>query len=527
MKTKKKYAINEFLKHAKETYGVVKYKYDYLIVSKTLPDFIVTSGCTFGNYKGGQITEPLNIKKTNDKALDEIIAPFEEMIKKQQEQYEKLEKLKAPSLEKISQELERDIKSYGKTKFVNQYDGYSQALLAGAVEIAFNERVDLKGDITVGILKKSSSSPIKYVLLNPQTKKEIKGIQKGIKELENDKTDRAQRIRKAIEQDLEAKIEKVNANKVKKNIKQDMKEIQAWLYLLTAWCDVKEQQYAISKKAIEAVNDNSRGKELEEEFELFNFHNIDDGKVGYINKIEKRELTYYEAVAFFDTLVSAYDRGIIKNQYILVDGKPKKENLKKVQKDYPVITSQTMEELTRINNRSFIHNVKEALKNFDQIEWQMVGYIEEEKKEEGKQRKQVVFKIKPVSFKRSLEIEGGGKFYLYEIAEDLFKYEVKQNKRTFAVLDKGAFSRISKSKANSKTKNDATDLLIALIKQAGSKRTGDRKTYISYDFFGDMKTQHKTRSKERIIRALEVLKEVGDIEDYKDYKGKFIVDLGG
>ena len=104
----------------------------------------------------------------------------------------------------------------------------------------------------------------------------------------------------------------------------------------------------MSKKAIDAVNDNSRGKDLEEKLELFDFHNIDDGKVGYINKIEKRELTYYEAVAFFDILVRAYYKGIIKDQYVLVDGRPTKENLKKVK--YPVITSQTIAKLTETDD---------------------------------------------------------------------------------------------------------------------------------------------------------------------------------
>ena len=575
VQSKRKHLINEFIEYAKGKNGaIVKYDNGFLVVSKTIPDFAIKSDYTFGNYKGVHITKPTTPKskaKLPQELLDakaklsqELLDAFESTLKKQQEQeqerYKELEKLKALPLEKILKELERDMKDYGKSKFINQYQGYDRALLAGAIEIAFKEKVNLKGDIVVVTLGGSKfmarliaklvlkttkmskkdltdeqkkdfaeelSKHVKYSRLTPQVEKRLKISQEATKEIEEGKTDRAKEAIKMMKEYLGGKVpfneieEAVNANKVKESIKKDMSEAQAWLALLTAWCDTKERKYTSSKQIIDAVNNNSRGKELGETLEIFDINNIKNGTVGYTNKIEGRELSTHEITAFFDVLLTLYSQGVIKKGFILVDGRPSKRSLKEAQKtNYPLITSKTIAKLTNVDNRFFVHNVKEALKNFTQIEWQIAGTLK-------KIDKRAVFKIKPVVFKRSLEIEGAGKFYLYEIAKDLFEYEVKQHERTFAILDKGAFSSIAISGKPPKTQHDASQLLIALYKQAGSRRSGDRRTFISYDFFGDREAQHKSRSKQRVIRALESLKEEGDIENYEDKKGKFLVNLGG
>lgn len=544
--------IGKFIKHAKKDFGVVKYDDNsYLIIAKKLPDFVFKSDYTFGVYKGKTLSKPL--RKPNLKELEElkeelkidddfIRQAFDNPLK----QFQELQKLKAPTIKDIAKEVKVEVKKYGLQKFIKRYDNYDRALLAGAVEIAFKEKVSLSGDITVATLikrpslidliianmnisgeqRKKLKKEVKEDITYASVSENVKNLEMGMKELKEGKTGRAKKALESMKKQVgdkifpfDVKIGKVNANKVKERVKQGLNEKRAWLYLLMAWCDTKDRAYfKASSKAIDVVDENTRGKEFEEPLELFELSNLEDGKIGYINEIKGRKPSIYELSAYFDVLLNLYAQGTIKDKYIVVSGRPSKKSLKMAKKTgYPVITSQTISSLIG-SAKELTKEIKNALLHFDQHVWFKEGKVD---------GKKVVLSIKPVVFLRSLKIEGGGEFFLYEIAKDLFEYEIAKGKRTFALVDRGAFSRMATSKKATKTKNDAGQLLITLFKQAGSKRSGERTTYISYNFFGDMEAQHRSRSRERTKRALELLKEVGNIEDYKDYKGKFLVNLGG
>ncbi len=354
---KKEYAINKFVKYAKEDYGVVKYDKGLLIVSK---DPKAKVECVFGAYNGQVISKPLNIEGLPN----DIVKGFEQIIEDQKEQYEKFNLAGAPTLETISKELKDDIAKYGKTKFVNQYEGYTKAMLARALEVALQEKIYLMGNVQVSVFKMGKEHYGDIDLKNSETFQRL--AKKGL-----------------------ASEQIVSMQELKDNIGMD--QTKAWLCLLTAWCDIKGRKYFVSKQAIDTVYENIHGKELKGDLELFDLHNIEGGAVKWINKIEKREISYYEHVAFFDVLLNAYDKGIIKGFYVLVDGEPTIENLEKVKKEYPTITSDTIAQLTGNDDKDFIYEVKNALKKFDQIMWQKEGYIGD---------KEAVFIVRPVGLNK-------------------------------------------------------------------------------------------------------------------------------
>ncbi len=493
---KKEYAINKFTRYAKEDYGVVKYDKGLLIVSK-IPKAKVE--CVFGAYNGQVISKPLNIEGLPNN----IVKGFEQIIEDQKEQYEKFNLASAPKLETISKELKDDIAKYGKTKFVNQYAGYTKAMLARALEVAFQEKIDLIGTVKVGVVN----------------------VEGKIRYGEFDLT-KSEMFKRLADKGL-ASEQTVSMNELKKQI--DMDQTKAWLCLLTAWCDIKRGKIFASRKVIDMVHNNIRGKEFEEALELFEFDNIAKGAVGKVDRIEKTDIVYYEIVAFFDVLLSAYSKGVIKTKYVLNEGLtiedlekvlttddevPKEDILNIISGKYPIITSETIAQLTGNDDKDFLYKTKGALKKLSQTVWLIEGKM-------GNRR--VLYIMPPILW--SAVAVGRGVLYICEVRKELLDYKIEKHKRTFAILDGGAFARISKSQVAPKTIKDAKELLIVLIKQAGSR--SDHKTYIPYDFFHDMANERKTRSKERVIRGLEALKEVGNIEGYKDYKGKFMVNIGG
>ncbi len=560
--------IGKFMKSAKENYGVVKYENGYLVVSRTLPDFAIKSDCTFGDYKGSQILKPLDVKKAVNKVPDEILASFERVIKKQQEQYEELKKLKAPSLEQITKELKKEIKNYRINRFIHQYQDYYRALLAGAVEIALNEKVDLKGDITVGVIKFSSLPAkmvlkgikkeeeltteqkrklkeieereyIQYVDINPQTKKLLKEFKKVSKRIKEGRTNEDKKILEQYQgkSPVNAKEETVNANKVKENIKQDMSEIKAWLCLLTAWCDVKGRVSPLNMKipsiiyrGIPKIKLNAP-LQVEEKGMLV-------GEI--INEIKNSKPTTYEYSALFDILARMYAQGELDKTngvFAVVKGKMSKSQMDEIRNlGAFIIDSNTIYRLLGSKDVRFAKNVKDALWTIDNLRYYLVGLSG---------RDDVARLYKFVYPWRPPEGMPDEVKYLYadkarrifEIRKDLFEIYKEKNKVTYALIDNASFYRITKAgqrlKVGPRTISDSVNLWLYIIKTAGAKPTGERTAFVSFQGKGFIEPTKKhftqREMKTRIEKPLKILAEAGLIASYMPLKNKkeFLIDVGG
>ena len=573
--------IGKLMKEARNGYAVVKYDDGFFIVSKSIPDFAIKSDYTFGNYKGVQVTKPLittletkaklpqGLLDAKAKLPQKILNAFESTSKQEQERYKELEKLKAPKLQKISKELEREISKYGLNRFIHQYQGHDKALLAGAIEIAFKEKVNLKGDIVVGIIKftypqnfveeiiknttikqkvkqeeiQDIKQQVKYLPL-VQSKANLKKLQEKVKELEEGKTDEAKEALKVVRKYYKgqipfgAKIEPVNANKVKENIKRDMSENQAWLALLTAWCDVRGRMSPVNVSVPSIVYRAKRKVELKEPKKIEE-NGILTGEV--VNIVKNSRPTIYGCSALFDVLARMYAQGELdktKGSFAVIKGKMSKGQLEELKKQgLTIIDTNTIYRLLGNKNVVFARNVKNVLWSFDELRYDLFGL---NGNDQVIQRYRFVYPWRPskgvpdeIEFLNHLKGWRG-----FEIREDLFKIYKQENTVTYALVDNASFYKISEAGkrlgVGPRRISDTKDVWLYLFKTAGSKPTGQRIAYVSYQAKGifELTNRHPSKRneiKERIKGSLDLLGEAGLINDFFPSKSKreFMVDIGG
>ncbi len=304
---------------------------------------------------------------------------------------------------------------------------------------------------------------------------------------------------------------------------------RAFIYVLLGWRYVsKKDHYSVSSKVVETVHDNVRGKKFNKEIEVFNFVGIEanyekEKPIRLMSVIEKRPWSIHEYVAIFDVILRMYSMGAINDRYVVVTGQPKKEELAMIKKYYPIITTQTIQELTGLS-KDFSHKVKEAILNIDKL-----NVVKQAKTPAGRT---ILFYMNFASAEPfgAYIPETNTDFKLFTLTKDLIDFKIEKGKRTFTIIDGRAFTLISQTVKelgiHQKNGSDACELYFELIKMAGSK-VSKRHGYISYDFFGDVKKRGISKARQRIEKALKILYEAGLINSYRELNKSYEVDLGG
>ena len=410
----------------------------------------------------------------------------------------------AYEFEKILKELKVELAKYGVSKFIHRFKGTENRItITNALRKMGFETPKLDGKIKIAIFD-DLIMPLDTVLKwQRPTPHNPDGYDYVVEEVE---------------------IEKIIDEAFK------LTKPEAFIYVLLGWRYVsKKDHFSVSSKVVETVHDNVRGKKFNKEIEVFNFIGMDANKyeketpIKLMSVIEKRPWSIHEYVAIFDVILRMYSMGAINDKYVVVTGQAKKEELAMIKKYYPVITTQTIQELTGLS-KDFAHKVKEAILNIDKL-----NVVKQAKTPTGRT---ILFYINFASAEPfgAYIPESDTDFKLFTLTKELIDFKIEKGKRTFTIIDGRAFTLISQTVKelgiHQKNGSDACELYFELIKMAGSK-VSKRHGYISYNFFGDVKKRGISKARQRIENALKILYEAGLINSYRDLNRSYEVDLGG
>jgi len=238
-----------------------------------------------------------------------------------------------------------------------------------------------------------------------------------------------------------------------------------------------------------------------------------------VTTVNNESLNSYQLIALYDVLARLNAMGALKNGYVILKGRQskRKEALKKELKkrEIAVINSELLKELTGEENENGLRRIKNALETVPDLKLKVTGTI-------GDEPVLIEWKVAYLNGVISTSEMSVTKYSIDPAFFDLERY---------STMDTKAFTRIQEN-AETREVINISKVYLHLIKCAGMKSSGERKTFISIDNFNDLLQREYTADKKRNLKALTktllFLKKHGLIENYwRLQNGAFRVDIGG